>query len=439
MFKPRYFLMALAVFLLQSHAFSQEKWSLERCITYARENNLQIKQQKLQAAQAENNLTESKMGYIPSLNASVNHNMSWGRSVNLNDLAIIENDLSQSTSMNISSSIPIFEGMQKLNRVKSSKKQVEIAYTAIEKLQDEISLSIARGYLQVLLSMELERTAQESYNSAAAQVERSKALVEAGSQPYGSLLEVQTQLANEKVQLVEAQNNVRSNKLALMQLLDINSPDFDIEVPQIGHLTLENVQADAAEIFAQAQGLPAIKGAELAKEQSKLQYRIQKGATLPTLSFSAGYGTYYSDNQKTAFLKQFDNNRNPSIGFNLSIPIFNGLRSRTAVKNSRLNMKSSEIDYEITLQNIMKDIEQACNEAHSCYRKFEAAEQNALSARETFKYTQDKFDNGMLNGTDYAVAKNNLFKAESQLLQSKFQYVFQLKVLDYYRNIPITL
>ena len=439
MFKPRYFLMALAVFLLQSHAFSQEKWSLERCITYARENNLQIKQQKLQAAQAENNLTESKMGYIPSLNASVNHNMSWGRSVNLNDLAIIENDLSQSTSMNISSSIPIFEGMQKLNRVKSSKKQVEIAYTAIEKLQDEISLSIARGYLQVLLSMELERTAQESYNSAAAQVERSKALVEAGSQPYGSLLEVQTQLANEKVQLVEAQNNVRSNKLALMQLLDINSPDFDIEVPQIGPLTLENVQADAAEIFAQAQGLPAIKGAELAKEQSELQYRIQKGATLPTLSFSAGYGTYYSDNQKTAFLKQFDNNRNPSIGFNLSIPIFNGLRSRTAVKNSRLNMKSSEIDYEITLQNVMKEIEQACNEAHSCYRKFETAEQNALSARETFKYTQDKFDNGMLNGTDYAVAKNNLFKAESQLLQSKFQYVFQLKVLDYYRNIPITL
>ena len=439
MFKPRYFLMALAALMLQGNAFSQEKWSLERCITYARENNLQIKQQKLQAAQAENNLVESKMGYVPSLNASINHNMSWGRSVNLNDLAIIENDLSQSTSMNVSSSIPIFEGMQKLNRVKSSKKQVEIAYTAIEKLQDEISLSIARGYLQVLLAMELERTAQESYNSATAQVERSKALVEAGSQAYGSLLEVQAQLANEKVQLVEARNNVSSNKLALMQLMDLGNDDFEIEVPQIGHLVLEPVQADAAEIFAQAQELPVIKGAELAMEQSGLQYRIQKGATLPTLSFSAGYGTYYSDNQETAFMKQFDNNRNPSIGFNLSIPIFNGLRSKTAVKNSRLNMESSEIDYEITLQNVMKEIEQACNEAASCYRKLEAAEQNAAAARETFKYTREKFDNGMLNGTDYAVAKNNLFQAESQLLQSRFQYVFQLKVLDYYRNTPITL
>lgn len=439
MFKPRFFIMALAALMLHGNAFSQEKWSLERCITYARENNLQVKQQKLQATQAENNLLESQMDYIPSLNASINHNMSWGRSVNLNDLAIIENDLSQSTSMNISSSIPIFEGLQKHNRVKSSRKQIEIAYTNIEKLQDDISLSIARGYLQLLLSMELEATALSSYNSVAAQVERSGELVEAGSQAYGSLLEVQAQLANEKVQLVEAQNNVRSNRLALMQLLDISTDDFEIEVPDISHLTLEYLPADASEIFAQAQELPAIKGAELAMEQSELQYKIQKGAALPTLSFSAGYGTYYSDNQETAFLKQFDNNRNPSIGFNLSIPIFNGLRSKTAIKNSRLNMESSEIDYEIALQNIMKEIEQACNEAASCYRKFEAAEQNALSARETFKYTKEKFDNGMLSGTDYTVAKDNLFKAESQLLQSKFQYVFQLKVLDYYRNTPITL
>lgn len=439
MFKPKFFILAITALMVSTTLFSQEKWSLERCIAYAKENNLQIKQQKLQAAQAENNLAESKMGYVPSLNASISHNMSWGRSVNLNDLAIIENDLSQSTSMNISSSIALFEGMQKQNRVKSSKKQVEIAYTNIEKLQDEISLSIARGYLQVLLSMEMEATALESYNSVAAQTERTKELVEAGSQAYGSLLEVQAQLANEKVQLIEAQNNVKSNRLALMQLLDINSDSFDIEVPEIGHLTLGYQQEDANEIFAQAQSLPAIKGAELAMEQSKLQYRIQRGAALPTLSFSAGYGTYYSDNQQTAFLKQFDNNRNPSIGFGLSIPILNGRRNNTAIKNSRLNVESSRIDYQITLQNIMKEIQQACNEAGSCYLKFEAARQNAGSARETFKYTQEKFNLGMVDGTDYTIAKNNLFKAESALLQSKYQYVFQMKVLDYYRNIPITL
>ena len=439
MFKPKFFILAITALMVSTTLFSQEKWSLERCIAYAKENNLQIKQQKLQAAQAENNLAESKMGYVPSLNASISHNMSWGRSVNLNDLAIIENDLSQSTSMNISSSIALFEGMQKQNRVKSSKKQVEIAYTNIEKLQDEISLSIARGYLQVLLSMEMEATALESYNSVAAQAERTKELVEAGSQAYGSLLEVQAQLANEKVQFIEAQNNVKSNRLALMQLLDINSDSFDIEVPEIGHLTLGYQQEDANEIFAQAQSLPAIKGAELAMEQSKLQYRIQRGAALPTLSFSAGYGTYYSDNQQTAFLKQFDNNRNPSIGFGLSIPILNGRRNNTAIKNSRLNVESSRIDYQITLQNIMKEIQQACNEAGSCYLKFEAARQNAGSAKETFKYTQEKFNLGMVDGTDYTVAKNNLFKAESALLQSKYQYVFQLKVLDYYRNIPITL
>lgn len=439
MFKPKFFIFVIAATMVSMSVFSQQKWSLERCINYAKENNLQIKQQKLQVAQAENNLAESKMGYVPSLNASINHSMSWGRSVNLNDLAIIENDLSQSTSMNISSSIALFEGLQKHNRVKSNKKQVEIAYTNIEKLQNEISLSIVRSYLQVLLSMEMESTALESYNSVAAQVERTRELVEAGSQAYSSLLEIQAQLANEKVQLIDAQNNVKSNKLALMQLLDINSDNFDIEIPQIGHLILDYMPADANEIFAQAQSLPAIKGAELAMEQSKLQYKIQKGAALPTLSFSAGYGTYYSDNQKAAFLQQFDNNRNPSIGFGLSIPIFNGRRNNTAIKNSKLNVESSKIGYQIALQSIMKEIQQACNEASSCYQKFEAANHNADSARETFKYTQEKFNLGMLDGTDYTVAKNNLFKAESALLQSKYQYVFQLKILDYYRNIPITL
>ncbi len=439
MFKPRTFLMALAAVMLSTAAFSQQKWSLDKCITHARENNLQIRQQKLQVAQAENNLVESKLGYIPSLNASMNHNMSWGRSVNLNDLEIIENARSQSTSMNLSSSIALFEGMQKRNRVKSSINQLEIAHTNIEKLQDEISLSITRSFLQLLLSMELESTALSSYNSVAAQVERSKELVEAGSQAYGSLLELQAQLANEKVQLVEARNNVRSSKLTLMQLLDIEGDEFEIEVPDISHLVIGQLEADANEIFAQAQQLPAIKGAKLAMEQSKLQYKIQKGAALPTISFSAGYGTYYSDNQQTAFFKQFDNNRNPSIGFGISIPIFNNWRSNTAIRNSRLNMESSNIDYQIALQNMLKEIQQACNDANSYYGKFEAALQNAESAKESFKYTQEKFNNGLVGGTDYTIAKSNLFNAESQLLQSKFQYVFQLKVLDYYRNIPITL
>ncbi len=426
--------------VLCGNAYTQHKWSLEGCIRHARENNLQVKQQQIAIEQAENHLFSSKMEYLPSVNASMNHNMSWGRSVNLNDLEIIENQLSQSTSMNISASVPLFEGMQKRNTVKRNLKQLEIAGVNVEKLQDEISLTVAQAYLQVLLNKEIEKSAQASLASVQEQETRSRQLVEAGSQAYSSLLEIQAQLASEKVQAVTAGNNVRSSLLALAQLLDIEDfGKFDIETPQTDYLTLSFNPESVEEIYGNATGLPRIKGAELALEQSKLQYKIQKGAALPSISFNAGYGTYYSDNQSSAFFEQFNNNRNPSMGFGLSIPIFNNWRSNTSIRNARLNVKNSEIELKLQHQNLLKDIQQAYNDALASFERLGAAKQNMEAAKESFKYTQEKFNVGMLGGTDYTVAKTNLFKAESEYLQSKFQYIFQLKVLDYYKNTPITL
>lgn len=432
-------LLVLAM-LLACTAFSQEKWTLERCISHARENNLQVKRQAIAVEQAGNSLTAAKMEYIPSVNASMNHNMSWGRSVNLNDLEIIENKLSQSTSMNFSASLPLFEGMRKQNNIKSSKVQLELAGTNMEKLKDEIAIQIAQAFLQVMLAKEMESSAIESCRSVEAQVERTKALVDAGSQAYSSLLEVQAQLANEKVQVVSASNNLRSSLLDLAQMLDLDDvSNFDIEAPGTRDLVPQPEELDAEEIFRGALGLPAVRSAELALENSELQYRIQKGAALPTISFSAGYGTYYSDNQKTPFFTQFDNNRNPSMGFGLSIPIFNSWKNNTAIRNARLNVKSSEIELRIQRQNLRKEIQQACNEALSSYEKMCGAKENLLSAKESFSYTKEKFDLGVLNGTDYKVAMANLYKAESEYLQNKYQYIFQLKILDYYRNIPLTL
>ena len=431
---------AIALMMLSTTLFSQEKWSLEKCIRYAQENNLQIKQHQLAIQQAQNELRASKMEYIPSVNASMSHNMSWGRSVNLNDLEIIENQMSQSTSMNFSASLPLFEGMRKQNSVKSNLKQLEIAGTNVEKLKDDISLSVTQSYLQVLLAYEIEKTAAESLNSVKLQVERCRILVEAGSQPYSSQLELEAQLANENVQVVSAKNNVGTSLLALAQLLDIEDyTTFNIEIPNISSLELAPTLCDIDEIYLNALQLPRIKGDELSLEQSKLQYKIQKGAALPTISFNAGYGTYFSDNQETAFFQQFNNNRNPSVGFGLSIPIFNNLRNSTSVKNARLNVKQSELQLKISKQNLLKDIQQAYNEALASYEKMKAAKENMTSAKESFRYTQEKFDAGILNGTDYTVAKTNLFKVESEYLQSKYQYIFQQKVLDYYMNTPLNL
>ncbi len=421
-------------------AFPQAKWTLEQCISYAKENNLQVKQMELGEQQAENNLQAAKMEYLPSVNASMGHNMSWGRSVNLNDLEIVENKLSQSSSMSLSASLPLFEGLRKQNNIKSTQKQLEIARTNTAEQKDNISIAVVKGYLQVLLCKEIEKCAEQSYNSVASQLKTTEELVEAGNQTYSSLLEIKSQLANEKLQLVTASNNTSSAMLELAQLLNLpNDGSFDIAVPESTLLPPAIGQDELEEIFSTAEGLPRIRKAELALQQSKLQYKMQKGAALPTISFSAGYSTFYSDNQRTAFFTQFDNNRNPSMGFSLNIPIFNNWRNNTAIRNARSNMESSRIGLEISRQELMKEIQLAFNQAQSSYNKMEAAAGNRDAAMESFKLTQEKFNLGMLNGTDYSTAKANLFKAESEWLQSKYQYIFQHKILDYYRNVPLTL
>ena len=333
-----------ALMMLPYNAFSQEKWSLERCIGYAREHNLQIKQMEHDIEIAKNNLTASKMEYFPSVNASMGHNMNWGRSVNLNDLEIVENKLTQSSSLNLSASLPVFEGMRKHNTVKSSVNRLAIAQANMEALKDDISIAIVKGYLQVLLSMEVEKAAMESCNSTAAQVERTAALVEAGQQPYSSLLEMKSQLANENLQLTTARNNRSTALLELTQMLDLDTPDnFSVEIPS-GANGISLPDEKIGEILENAMEMPHMRKAELAFRQSELEYKLQRGAALPTLSLSAGYGTYYSDSQDTPYFTQFNNNRNPSVGLSLSIPIFNNLRNNTAIRNARENMEKSRID-----------------------------------------------------------------------------------------------
>ena len=418
---------------------AQESWSLEKCIKYAHENNLQIKQQQLIVEQSQNNIQQSKLDFLPSVNASISHNMNWGKSVNINDLQI-NNTVSQSTSSSIGASMPILQGLAKVNTLKSNKIQLQISQQDIEKLKNDITISITQAFLQILLSNEIYKSAQESYNSVAGQVEQCKKLVDAGSQAYSALLDIQAQLANEHMQLISAKNEVRSNYLALAQLLDLpQNIQFNIEAPSVENLLDEFQIMEVEQIYNSAQSLPQIRSAELSLEKSKYDYKIQKGNLYPSLSFSAGYGTYFSDNQQQAFFTQFNENRNPSVGFTLSIPIFNGWRTRNAVRNAKLNITRGELELKKSHQQLYKDIQQAYNNAQNAYEKHLAAKQNVDAAQESFNYVKQKFDIGMLNGTDYIVAKTNLFKSKSEYSQTKFQYIFQLKILDFYKGNPIKL
>lgn len=425
---------------------SQEIWTLEKCIEYAWANNLSVKQQNIEVSRAENQLTQDKLDFIPSLNASLGHNLNWGRSVDLQNLEIIHNKLSQNTSASVNSSVYLLDGLSRIYGLKSSRKSLEISLQEVERLKDEISVSIVQSYLQILLSREILTAARESFRSMSEQRDRTALLVEAGSQPYSSLLELESQLASERVQVVTARNQVTTSTLALQQLLDLPyDKDFRIAVPDI-NLTIGTYTMDSPDdIYASAQSMPVIQSARLALDKGDLDLKSARGQYWPKISLSASYGTFYSsssfapDGSTYPFFEQFRDNINPSVSIGLSIPIFNNWNVRTSVRNARLSRRSLEIDLRLKQQNLYKEIQTAVTEADTYYRQMEAAQANVASMEESFRYVEEKFNAGALNGTDYTVARTNLFKARSEYIQAKYQFVFQLKIIDYYKGIPFTL
>ncbi|HOO43290.1 MAG TPA: TolC family protein [Bacteroidales bacterium] len=461
--KYRPFYLLLLVLLLPLSLKGQQAWSLEECIRYAWENNLTIKQQELGVVQTENTLFQSKMAFGPSVSARINENVNWGQSVDLSTLTILNHVRSSNTGMGIYADMDLFTGLQKFNTVKQEKAKLSIAIQEVQKLRNEISIEITRSYLNVLLAGEILDAARQSRESVAEQTARTRKLVDAGSQPLSALLEVESQLATEELQVVEAQNNMRTYYLVLKQLLDLpTDTEFSIVTPQIGDLhEMEAVSVD--ELFYASQELPQIKKTEFTLEQRQHELAIAQGGRYPRLSLSLGYSSFYSDaNRKkgddtpeeengsgsiddllggssAGFWDQMKNNNNPSIGLSLTIPIFNKWQVNTNVKNANLGVEMAELEMKNAQQLLMKEVQQAANDATSTYLRVQATERNVKAMAESFRYVQQKFDIGMLNGTDYIVSKTNLFKAESNYLQAKYEHVFKLKILDFYKGIPITL
>lgn len=439
-------LVPVLILCLSKTLGAQDIWSLEKCIEYAWNNNLSIKQQNIEVSKSETRLLQDRLDFLPDLNVSFGHNLNWGRSVDLQNLEIIHNKLSQSTSASANASIYLLDGLSKLYGIKSSRKSLEISIQEVERLKDEISVSIARSYLQILLAKEVLAAAEESFNSLEKQRDRTRLLVEAGSQPYTSLLDIESQLASERVQVVTAENRVMTSTLALQQLLDLQyDPDFQIMVPDIDYTIQKYTGYNIDEIYAGALSMPVIQSARLALTKGELDLKSAKGQFYPKISLAASYGTFYSsstfapDGSVYPFFEQFRDNINPSISIGLSIPIFNNWNVKTNVRNARLAKESLELDLRTKEQTLYKEIQTAVTEAETYYRQMEAAEANVSSMQESFRYVEEKFNAGALNSTDYTVARANLLKSRSEYLQAKYQFIFQLKIIDFYKGIPMSL
>lgn len=433
-------------------ASAQKKWTLEECIAYALENNIQVKQSRLDMEVNEVRELESKLSLLPGLNAGLSHSFGWGRSVDMATYQYV-NTQTQSSYFNLSSDVTLFGGFQKLNTIKQRRANYLASKYASDKIQNDISLTVAGAFLQILFSRELLNNAEEQAAVTQQQIDRTRKLVEAGTLAHGSLLEIQAQGANEDVLVIQAENQYKLAYLDLLQLLELKGDTpFEIEIPEL-EIGLEAVLLPVQQIYSHALGvMPEIKSAEMHLQSSDRALAIAKGSRSPSLSMSAALGTNYSDQIRMSnnpfdpdyervkpFEDQWRNNRSATLSVRLNIPIFNGYQISSYIAQSHIGLESASHSLEQAKNTLRKSVELAYADALAAHSSFQAREKSLINLLESFKYTEQRFNLGMVNAVDYNIAKNLLSKAESELLSSKYDYIFKLKILDFYLGKELSL
>lgn len=448
-------IIAFLVFLTFGFSITaQENWTLEKCIEYAFENNLTIKQSSLNVQASNYDLSQSKLDLIPSLNASASQNFGWGRAPDP-QTNIYATQQTQRTFFNVNSDVTLFNGLQQVNSVRKAQFDYLASKYDSDKIRNDISLNIAASYLSILFNIELLNNAQRQVDISNEQIERTKKQVEAGAIARGSLYDIEAQAAADETNLINAKNNLMLAYLDLLQLLDMeSSTDFDIDKPML-EITNTPTLLPAEMIYNKSvMIMPEIKSAEYRVQSAERTLAISQGARSPRLFASGSLGTLYSDQIRDiisnpgeipeygdvkSFSNQFVDNRDGSLVFGLSIPIFNGYQVSTNIKKSRIYYENVNLELELEKNRLRKNIESAYADALSAYQTYISQKKSVNAFTESFKYTEEKFNVGMVNSTDYNVVKIQLANAESNLASAKFDYIFKVKILDFYLGKSLTL
>jgi outer membrane protein len=469
------FFIACAVLIAQN-AYAQKVWSLKECVDYALQNNITVKQSEISALISETNQTQSFFNFFPSLNGSGSYSTNSGRSVDPTSYQFTTSTI-QSGNVSLNSSVTVFNGFQLQNQLRQSRLDYMSSKYDLEKIKDDISLNVAAAYLQVLYSNEQLKASNDRLDALKKQRDRTKLLTEAGTLPAGSLLDAEAQVANEEYTKITAENSLVSSYLSLTQLLNLDSiGDFKTENPKTEIPDQSILNIPVSDIYTASLKIkPEIKSAEYKVLSAQKGVSISRGAYFPRLSLFGSLSSSYSSEsqtpiagqqphligyydsqsitsggetvlsplysdflyEKTTLKDQFDNNFYKSVGINLSIPIFNGLSSRTSVQRAKLNYENVKYSAEFTKSQLYKSIQQAYADAVAALNKYKASEKSVDALTQSFKYTDKKFNAGLITSLDFLTARNNLTLAESNLLQAKYDFIFRLKVLDLYQGKSI--
>ncbi len=452
-------------------AFGQTNWNLQQCIDYALKNNLTLKQSEINTEINDVTLLQSKAVILPSLNAGANHTYNIGRTIDrytntfANTTVLSENFYAQTQ-------ITLWSGMTQYNNIKKNQYTYLASKETYEQQKNDMALNVATAFLQVVYTNELANVAQQQVNISKLQLERTQKLADAGSLAMSNVFDIKATLATDEYTYTTANNNYNLAILSLKQLLYLDSLNsFAIERPELDIVASDLAAYNPQFIYETAlKNQHKIKSAEYSLISSEKNLAAAKGRISPTLNLTGTLATGYSALAKdvvsqstiivpagitasgeivylpsysvvtkpTPWSTQFSNNVNKSLGFTLNFPLFNGLSTYAAVQTAKLQVLNTKYSYDIARQQLFKTIVQAYADAKGALNKYASAKIALDASQQSFTYAEQKFNAGSVSAFDYNTSKNRVLKAQADLLNAKFDFIFKLKVLDYYQGKPLT-
>lgn len=462
---------SLFICLLLSANVHSQSLTLQQCIDYALAHNITIQQAALSEDLAKIGVNQSTMNLFPNLNGFASNNYYYGRSIDPNTNAFT-NDQVRSNSFSLSSSVTLFEGFTLQNTLKQSKLNYMASRYDLQKVQNDVALNVVTFYLQVLYNKELLTVSTGQRDATRLQRDRTIRMFEAGALSKSNALDMESQLAQDEVRLITAQSQYDQAVLGLKQLLEMDTvKDFSIVAPVIEPPAMNASYTDVNAIYTTAlTNQPDIKSYEYRVRSSEKGVAIARGFISPRLTGNGSVSTQYATSKqdvkytqgppevvgftqdsvpvyslfssnatftKTPFNDQLDQNLSKTVGLSLSIPLFNNWQAHNGIRRAKINLQQSQLNLLTAQKGLLKSIQQAVADAQASNQKLVAGQKSVDALTESSNYNEQKYNLGLISTYDYLLSKNNLARAQADLLQAKYDYIFRLKVIDFYLGKPL--
>lgn len=416
-----------------SFAATGEVWNLNQCVDYAVKHNLTVRGRKLDIRKSEEELTAAKDRFLPRVDGSVSQNFSFGRGLT-SDNTYSDRNTSQ-FQWGVSMSLPLFQGLSEFRQVKLAKSTIAKTLLEYEAAQEDITLNVISQYLQVLYYKEVKKSAESQAGYSVYEVERQKELVAAGKVAEADLFDAEAQAAQDRLQVVEASNDIQTALVNLANLLQVPSAEnFDIEPMEEGEPVIDSVDT----VFADAlRNNSSIKSARQGIKVADDNISLANAGYIPTLSFNAGLGSsHYKTNgvYNESFGMQMRHNFSTYLGFTLNIPVFDGFSTRNSVRNAKLQKLNAELELEERQSSLWKELQLAWYQAQGARERWLASRETLEKTKLSFEATREKYSLGRATPTEFEQAKNNLFKTEVTSIQSYYEYILRTRILRFYRD-----